>query len=303
MKGNVMRKYIYFIIATLFLASAAYAADSQIWGDMRVTNIFGYGQVESYNLGAIFTMLQRDWFYLIFLGLLVGVPAVFFIHYLIIGPKVFSHDGEPIFAFTVFKRVIHALAAIAFTILIPTGLMIVFGNYLGGGAPIEWARHLHGIATVIFLISVIPMFLFWFIPMLPTLYDIKWLFILGGYLSKEIKEIPAGQFNAGQKMWFWIATFGGFVMIATGAVMYFQDFDLGIASTLGLSQIDLLRASAIVHNVLAFAVMALFFTHVYMAAIAIKGAIWSMITGYKEHEEVKYLHSIWYKKLKKQGKI
>jgi len=299
----VMKKYLFFFVASLFLVSAAFAADSQIWDAMRIQNILGYGQEESLKLGPLFTMLQSTWFYKIFLGILIGVPAVFFVHYLIIGPKVFSHDGTPIFAFTIFKRIIHALAAIAFTILIPTGLMIVFGKYLGGGTLIEYARHLHGIATIMFAISVVPMFLFWFVPMLPTLYDIKWVFILGGYLSKEIKEIPAGQFNAGQKMWFWIATFGGFIMIATGATMYLQDFDYGIAKALGVTQIDLLRASAIVHNVLAFAIMAFFFTHVYMAAIAIKGAIYSMITGYKEHNEVKYLHSIWYKQMKKDGKI
>jgi len=181
--------------------------------------------------------------------------------------------------------------------------MIAFGSYLGGGTIIEYARHLHGLATILFTISVIPMFLFWFIDMLPTFDDIKWMFILGGYLSKEKKEIPAGKFNAGQKMWFWIATLGGIVMIITGAFMYLQDFDYGIAKLFGISQIDLLRATAIIHNVLAFVVMALFFTHIYMSLFAIKGAVHSMINGYKEEEEVKYLHSTWYKKLKKEKKI
>jgi len=36
---------------------------------------------------------------------------------------------------------------------------------------------------------------------------------------------------------------------------------------------------------------------------AIKGALQSMISGYKEEEEVKYLHSSFYKKLKKEGKV
>jgi len=298
-----MKPYFKALFNTLFLATAANAADSQIWGAMRIQNILGYGQDGTFKLGSLFTMLQSQYFQIIFFGILIGVPAVFLIHYLIIGPKVFSHAGKPIYAFSVFKRIIHLVAGIAFVILIPTGLMIVFGKYLGGGTLVEYAKHFHGIATILFTVSIVPMFLFWFIDMLPTMDDVKWMFILGGYLSKEIKEIPAGKFNAGQKMWFWIATLGGFVMIITGAFMYFQDFDLGIAKSMGLSQIDLLRASAIIHNVFAFAVMALFFTHVYMAALAIKGAIHSMITGYKEHDEVKYLHSSWYKQLKKQGKL
>lgn len=298
-----MKPYFKALFNTLFLATAANAADSQIWGAMRIQNILGYGQDGTFKLGSLFTMLQSQYFQIIFFGILIGVPAVFLIHYLIIGPKVFSHAGKPIYAFSVFKRIIHLIAGIAFVILIPTGLMIVFGKYLGGGTLVEYAKHFHGIATILFTVSIVPMFLFWFIDMLPTMDDVKWMFILGGYLSKEIKEIPAGKFNAGQKMWFWIASVGGLIMIITGAVMYFQDFDFGIAKALGLSQIDLLRAAAIIHNVFAFAVMALFFTHVYMAAFAIKGAIHSMMTGYKEHDEVKYLHSSWYKKLKKQGKL
>lgn len=289
-----------FIITSLFLASAAFAADSQIWGGMIISNILAYGKETSLNLGPLFTLLQSTYFRWIFLAVVVGVPAVFLFHYLVWGPKVFSHDGEKIYVFSVFQRVIHLLAVIAFVILVPTGLMIVFGKFFGGGGLIVAARYLHGVATIIFLISVIPMFVFWAIEMLPCLDDIKWMFILGGYLSKKKREIPAGKFNAGQKMWFWVATLGGVVMIATGAFMYLQDFDLGIAQLFGLSQIDLLRASAIVHNALAIVMTAFFFTHAYMSLFAIKGAIHSMINGYKEEEEVKYLHSSYYKKLKMQ---
>lgn len=298
-----MKKILFSIIAPMFLASAACAADSQIWGEMMIQNITAYGTDPSFSLGPLFVLLQSVYFSKIFLAVVIAVPAVFLGHYLIVGPKIFSHDGEKIYVFTVFQRVIHLIAAVAFIILIPTGLMIIFGKYLGGGFLVEAARYLHGVATIMFLVSVIPMFLFWVIEMLPTLDDIKWCFILGGYLSKEIKEIPAGKFNAGQKMWFWCAALGGVVMIATGGAMYLQDFDYGIATSLGLSQIDLLRASVIVHNVLAVVITAFFFTHAYMSLFAIKGAIHSIITGYKEHDEVKYLHSSFYKKLQKQGKL
>jgi len=128
--------------------------------------------------------------------------------------------------------------------------------------------------------------------------------IVGGYLSKEKKPVPAGKFNAGQKAWFWIAMPGGIVMIITGALMFFLNKDLSSVATLfGMSQIDVLRLSAIVHNILGMVVATFFMVHVYMAAIAIKGAIHSMITGYKEEEEVAILHSSWYKQLKNEGKV
>ncbi|PID77348.1 MAG: formate dehydrogenase subunit gamma [Deltaproteobacteria bacterium] len=295
-----MKNFMLFISALLFPGSAALAADSRIWGEMLIPNIKKYGTLENLDPGPWFVLLQSGYFRWVFLAVVVLVPAVFLFHYLWIGPKIFDHDGNKIFVFPLFQRFIHLLAAAAFLILVPTGLMIVFGRYLGGGWLVEYARHFHGIATVIFVVSVVPMFCFWFVEMLPAWYDIKWCFILGGYLSKKKKEIPAGKFNAGQKMWFWMATLGGVVMIATGAFMFFQDFNFGIASLLGISQIDLLRISAIVHNVLAVMITAFFFTHVYMSLFAIKGAIHSIITGYKEEDEVKHLHSVYYKKLMKK---
>lgn len=299
-----MKKSVISIITLLcLLPVASYAAGSQIWDGMMIQNILEYGKAGSLKLGPLFVFLQSNYATTIFLIALLGVPGAFLVHYLIWGPKIFSHDGEKIFIFPLFERIIHLIAAVAFIILIPTGLMIIFGKFLGGGLLVELARHLHGFATVLFAISLVPMFLFWAIEMLPCWADVKWCFMLGGYLDKKIKEIPAGKFNAGQKMWFWMASFGGLAMIVTGFFMFKQDFGWGIASTIGISQIDLLRASVIIHNILGILVMAFFFTHAYMSLFAIKGAIHSIITGYKEHDEVKYLHSIYYKKLKKEGKI
>ena len=285
------------------MGSAAFAADNPIWGEGRITNIFGYGQAESTNLGPLFTLLQNEYFAPIFLGILIGVPGVFFLHYLIVGPNVFPHDGKKIKVFSIFNRIIHQMAAISFIVIIPTGFIMVFGSFYGGGDFVRISKDLHGIFTILFAIAVIPMFFMWVKHALFTFIDLKWMMILGGYLSKEKKPVPAGKFNAGQKMWFWLCTVGGIVMILTGAAMYFQDFKLDVIVQMGLSQIDFLRASAIVHNILGMAVAALFFVHVYMSVFAIKGAIHSMITGYKEEEEVEILHSSYYKKLKDNKEI
>ena len=299
-----MKKYLFLFIASLFLASAAFAADSQIGDAMRVQNILGYGQEDTLKLGQLFTMLQANYFAQMYLAVLVGVPAVFALHYLIIGPKVFSHDGKKIYAFSLLSRIIHQIAAISFIVLIPTGFIMMFGSYFGGGSFVIMMKDLHGLATIAFAIVVIPMFLIWLKDMFLHWDDIKWLMIVGGYLSKTKRPVPAGKFNAGQKTWYWMATLGGMIMILTGAAMYFLDFNIEMVNSMtGLSQIDLLRVSAILHAVVGLAVVALFFVHVYMAVFAIKGAIHSIITGYKEEEEVEYLHSSWYKKLKKQGKI
>ena len=85
--------------------------------------------------------------------------------------------------------------------------------------------------------------------------------------------------------------------------MYFQDFKLEILAENGISQIDFLRANAIVHNALGLGVLALFLVHIYMSVFAIKGAIHSIITGYKEEEEVEILHSSFYKELKDKNEV
>ncbi len=230
--------------------------------------------------GELFTNLQANLFSRLFLFIVTLVPAVFFFHYLAIGPKKFDHHGPQIYYFNLFTRIIHWLAALSFSLLVITGLMVIFGNLLGGGSFILTGRSVHIFFAIIFTLSAIPMFLIWLKEMLPALYDIKWLFIVGGYLSKEKKPIPAGKFNAGQKMWFWLATLGGFVMAYSGYVIW------------GLQEpVDSVRLMAIIHNFLGAAMTALFLVHLYMSLFAITGAIRSMISGYKPQEEVEILHS------------
>ena len=295
------------LIVSLVLGLAvigAFAADSQIWDGPEISNILGYGREGSKGLGPLFTMLQHEYFVKIFLAILVLVPAAFLTHYMIIGPKVFPHDGKKIEAFSLYNRIIHQVAAVSFIVVVPTGFVITFGSFFGGGMFVTLCKNLHGIFTIPFAIVVIPMFLMWLKEAIFNFDDVKWMMIVGGYLSKEKKPIPAGKFNAGQKMWYWIATLGGMVMVVTGAVMFFMDFNIEMVKSMtGLSQIDLLRVMAIVHNVVGFAVVALFITHVYMSMFAIKGAVHSILDGHMEEEEVRILHSSWYKKLKEEGKV
>lgn len=296
-------KFKYLVLLFFTITSLAFASESSIYGEDLIKNILGYDKKESLHLGYYFTLLQSKYFQPLFLGVLIGVPTAFFIHYKIIGPMIFSHDRKKIYVFSVFNRVVHTIAAIAFILLIPTGVVMMFGDFFGGGTFVRANKEIHAIATLLFIISVIPMFFMWVKDMLPTSDDIKWMMIVGGYLNKRKDPVPAGKFNAGQKSWFLVATLGGIIMILTGAIMYFQDFKLDFIVQMGLSQIDLLRGSAIVHNILGLAVLALFLVHIYMSVFAIKGAIHSIITGYKEEEELEILHSSYYKKLKKEQKV
>ncbi|PSM53303.1 formate dehydrogenase N, cytochrome b-556 subunit [Campylobacter blaseri] len=277
--------------------------DSLVWAEGRATNIPKY--YDSFFTEFFVTWQANGYFAMLAAVAIAGVIAAFAVHYAIVGPKIFSHDHGKVYAFNVIERLVHAIAAVAWVILVPTGVIIMFGDTFGGGAFVKIMQYLHLIATVMWAIVIIPMFLFWAKRMLPAVYDIRWAIMVGGYLSKDKKPIPAGKFNFGQKAWFWVCTLGGFAMIITGAIMYFIDFPIpGVNSeVLGISQIDLLRISAVVHNLLGVACAVFLLVHIYMAAFAIKGAIHSMINGYKEEEEVYILHHYWYQELLEKGKI
>jgi len=230
--------------------------------------------------GELFTYLQGEWFWKAFLAVITAVPAVFLLHYLIIGAKHFDHDGEQIPFFSLYARIVHFVAAVSFSLLVITGLMIIFGSFLGGGVLIRTARYIHLISAMVFAVPGLLMFVLWFKDMLPQLHDIKWMFILGGYLSKVKKPVPAGKFNAGQKMYFWFATVGGGIMAYTGYIIW------GFGASL-----DTVRIFTMVHNVLGVGIVAFYLTHCYMSVFAIAGSLESMKTGYKPKEEVDILHS------------
>lgn len=304
-----MRKILLLLSAVvgLFAYNEEFIKESQfnsnVWGVGRIENILVYNDSP---FAKLFVQLQSSGFFAnLALFAIIAVIIAFIGHYLIVGPKTFSHDHGKVYAFNKIERITHAVAAVAWVILVPTGLIMMFGAEFGGGAFVTFCKNLHGIATIAFAIVLPYMFLKWVIRMLPVAYDARWALILGGYLSKKKRPIPAGKFNLGQKAWFWVCTAGGFVMIVSGAAMYFLDGTIPGANgaVFGMSQIEFLRLSAIIHNILGAAVAVFLLVHIYMAVFCIKGAIHAIINGYKEEEEVYILHHYWYQELLSKGKI
>ena len=267
--GGMLYAHDQFMHLGLTPSISAYFAQlmQSIAGDWQ-----GYGQ--------LFTLLQGEWFRSIFLAIVIAVPAVFLLHYLIIGAKHFDHDGEQILFFSKYARSVHFVAAVSVTLLVITGLLIIFGAFFGGGTFIRIARYVHLVSALVFVVPCLLMFLLWFREMLPQPHDIAWMLIMGGYLSKVKRPVPAGKFNAGQKMYFWFATLGGGIMAYTGYIIWGFGADL-----------DTVRLFTIIHNILGMGIVALYLTHCYMSVFAIAGSLESMKTGYKPKEEVDILHS------------
>ncbi|NIA19031.1 MAG: formate dehydrogenase subunit gamma [Xanthomonadaceae bacterium] len=238
--------------------------------------------------GQLFIMLQHNLFFPLFLVVLIGMILLFVAHYLFVGAKKFSHEGGEIFYYTVFCRLIHALAALSFCVLAVSGLMIIFGKLFHGSTLVQTARFLHAPAAVLYVPTALILFLLWIKDMLPATYDLGWLLMFGGYLSKKKVTVPAGKFNIGQKFWFWLAVGGGMVMAYTGYYLFTFATDVpGI------------RLAVIIHNFLGVVLLVMFMIHFYMATFAIKGALKSMLTGRKSAEEVAIMHSKYFENISK----
>lgn len=267
----------------------SYGAVSSTASFKEINKVFT-GDWQKY--GQTFTVLQNKYFNNIYTVIIIVIPLIFLLHYLIIGAFKFSGTGEEIPWYSIFGRVIHWIAAVTFVIMLLSGLAMIFGALFGGGSFIRFLRYTHGIVAAVFVVDAVILFVLWVKDAIPKLYDIKWFLIIGGYLSKSKKVVPAGKFNAGQKVWFWLATLGGVVMAVTGYIMY-----LFVGTT------DFLRVSAMIHIFLGMALLAMFIVHVYMGAFAVKGSLQSMIYGYKHSDEAKILHNKHYEKMKNEGYI
>lgn len=270
-------------LVTLGLVSAwALAPVETLSSGDYYQNLMGGIAGDWQKIGGLFTMIQgNEYFMWAFIAIITAIPIVFALHYLIVGAKHFDHGGKQILFFPLFSRVIHFIGALSFAALTITGLLIVCGQFFGGGTLIRVARYVHITGALLSIPAIFFMFIIWFKDMLPALCDIKWCFILGGYLSKKKVPVPAKKFNAGQKMWFWCAIPGGVLMLATGFLIW------GFGA-----ELDIVRISVMVHNVLGMVILAFFLTHCYMSIFAIAGSLESMKTGYKPEEEVNILHSL-----------
>jgi formate dehydrogenase subunit gamma len=237
------------------------------------------------NSGRLFIDLQQNLFNPLFGSILVVMAGLFLCHYLCIGPKSFPHTGEDIDYYSFFCRLIHLLAALSFTVLLLSGLVIVFGRTFGAG-PAAAARFLHLPAALVFVPAALLLFLIWVVDMLPAAYDLEWLRLGGGYLSKRQQKVPAGKFNLGQKSWFWLAVIGGAVMAYSGYRLY--DFAGDPLAA---------RQALMLHHFLGAVFLVMFMVHLYMAVIAVKGSLKSMLTGRKAAAEVVYMHGKYAEKL------
>ena len=143
----------------------------------------------------------------------IAVVAVLLLHYLVfrLGRRVADSDTATIHRYSVFERLVHLGAILAFCTAALTG----FGSAIMFAAPpMGWLKLFHIAAGGTLAGCVALMALLWAMDATFTTIDWQWVKVLGGHFSRKHFP-PAERFDAGQKVFFWLTVGLGLATLAS----------------------------------------------------------------------------------------
>ena len=214
----------------------------------------------------------REWFLKPWAAWFLGaVVFVLLLHFALLGrPSRQDIEGATppevrVERFRVLERLAHLLALVTFLVLAVTGFCFLLGHRdpLAGSA-----RDLHAWVGWVFLAAFVLMAANWFSSMAIFPGDKEWLRNLGGYLGGTA-HLPAGKFNAGQKIFFWLATLMVVALGLTGGAMFFlrddAQYNLSLLYT--------------VHDIAAVVFLTAVLAHFYLAVLINPESLRSVFGG------------------------
>lgn len=210
-----------------------------------------------------------------------------------------DHQHRRIQRFLFIERLGHWITAISFTLLALTGLNLVFGRWLimpligpkSFSTLTEFGKHSHNYLALPFILGLTIILIRFFKFNVPNRTDIIWLKQVGGMFNH--KHVAAYKFNAGQKMIYWIAAFGGAALILTGLSLLMPFYAFNI---LGM------QLTQIAHSLIAITMIAVIIGHVYLGVWGVKGSLEAMRSGNVDLNWARTHHDLWVKDEEKKGK-
>jgi formate dehydrogenase subunit gamma len=118
-------------------------------------------------------------------------------------------------------------------------------------------------------------------------YDIEWLKSAGGAIGDG--HPPAGFFNAGEKVFYWLVFLGGVGLTVSGFYLLFPNLETVRES---------MQFWHIIHSATGLFLIAVSLGHMYLGSIGTEGALEGMTTGEVDEGFAKQHHSIWYDEIK-----
>lgn len=232
--------------------------------------------------------------------LLLGVPLLIFAFYRVVGP---SDPGGPetgrrLVRFTRAQRLTHWATAITFVVLALTGLLIMYGKQVllpwMGPWLFSWfaivSKYVHNIAGPLFVLLTIAMFLLYLAGNRFVRADWTWLRKGGGMVTHE--HVPAGRFNAGQKIFFWLAVVVLGVLVGISGLLLDFPYFGQVGEPVGTTRY-VLQIANFVHIASAVLYMAIIMGHAYLGSLGTPGAWNAMVTGEVDESRARSHHSLW----------
>ena len=201
-----------------------------------------------------------------------------------------GRSGRTVTRFSPFERFVHWMTASCFIVLAISGLNITFGKQLllpilGLDAFSAWsqlAKYAHNYLSFPFTIGVALILLMWLAWNIPGKEDIEWLQQGGGLVGD--KHPPAGRFNAGQKLMYWVVVLGGGAVAVTGYLLMFPFYGTEVSG---------MQTAQMIHGIVSMLFVAAMLAHIYIGTIGMEGAFEAMSSGEVDANWAKQHHPNW----------
>lgn len=278
-------------------------AGAEYWDVVRKGNE-GKTQVQGAEAGSLINVQGEYWRYwrnewitpagAIALGGTLGLLAIF---YLIVGQKKLDHPrtGKKIERWKRLDRANHWTVAILFIILGISGLSLLYGKFflrelMGDGiwsVYIMLCKQMHNYLGPLFAVGLLFMIVRWMKHNFFNRVDLNWFLKGGGIIGNN--HPSAGYMNGGEKVWFWLLTFVGIAVCASGLVLDFPNF--------GQFR-ETMQWANIIHAAGSLLLLAASLGHIYIGTLGTEGALEGMKTGYVDETWAKQHHDLWYNDIK-----
>jgi formate dehydrogenase subunit gamma len=171
-----------------------------------------------------------------------------------------------------------------------TGLNITFGKIVllpvigpeAFSSVSEAAKYVHNFTSFAFVAGLVLIVVIFFRDNLLEKVDVDWLKQGGGFIKS--KHAPAGRFNLGEKLVYWLSLAAGVAVSVSGFLLLFPFFGTNIAD---------MQLAQVVHAVVAVLFVALILGHIYIGTLGIEGAFEAMGTGEVDLNWAKEHHDLW----------
>jgi formate dehydrogenase subunit gamma len=223
---------------------------------------------------------------------ILGTIALLALAYFILGKIRIAEgrSGKKILRFEAFERFSHWLTAVSFVILGLTGLNITFGKVLllpligpdAFASVSQAAKYVHNFVSFSFVVGLVLIMVIFFRDNLFEKVDLEWIKQGGGFIKN--KHAPAGRFNFGEKLVYWLSVADGIAVSLSGFLLLFPFYGTEIAE---------MQLAQVVHAVAAVLFVALILAHIYIGTLGMEGAFEAMGTGEVDLNWAKEHHDLW----------